>query len=168
MSLDKAEEKILKRLEKDPNSRTARLLAAILRKSIAEIDPANVSSSLGANDLLRLITRLEGFSHIGLTQLNEHFVVLSKPEACRELQRLGVEISDKFLNRHISERSYEETFGKDVTKDKCRRGAAKLLLTYGEFIHFFRVVLERTTLETVPFPETLRVYANEGDKILNG
>jgi hypothetical protein len=162
MSLNLAENNILERWRRNPESRSARALASALRISTTRITKSARSQSLGSDSIF---TRFG--TQVSLETLNEYRVILSKPEGCDLLTAYGVRgLSDKrnFLNRHIDETEYNTHFDRSVCK--CRgRGNKKIVLTYGEIIYIYTEVLGRQIpdLDLIIFPTTLRELADEGD-----
>jgi hypothetical protein len=161
--LDIPESHILERLEGKPTSRTARVLAAALRLSIAEISDSDPSNSMSAGDLARMFA-----PKVDLALLNQFKIVLSKVEGCEMLRMLGVpEISDRFLNRYIDETKYHSYFKRDVPKRKGK-GKGKIILTYAEIIYVYTKYLNKTIPDDFPeFPASLSTLANDGDALVS-
>ncbi|MEM9768692.1 MAG: hypothetical protein AAF892_12540 [Cyanobacteria bacterium P01_D01_bin.71] len=169
--LNVPEELILQRLATNANSGTARLLSYALRLSIMPIDSDDIEASVGPRDIVaryRTGLIIERYKKgLDLKTLNDYKVILSKKEGCRMLIDLGVrDISDNYLNRHLNEKTYDSTFGRDPSSI-TGRGRNKLLFTYSEIVHFYTEYLNRSVPDPLPnLPESLINYANEVDDYL--
>lgn len=160
MPLNSAEDMILERSRKNPASRSARALASALRISTAEINRKTPSESVGPDSLI-----IRFGEKLDLEILNDYKVILSKKDGCILLRTLGVQgLSDKndYLNRHIDNTKYYKIFNRSVSK--CNgKGNARLVLTYGEILHFYTSCLGKRIPESLVFPESLIDLADEGD-----
>lgn len=162
--LDVPEELILQRVQRNPESRTARVLSAALQLSIEVINPEAPEESIGPSGIV------ERFGNAAdLQTLNEYRVILSKKEGCQVLAALGVRrLQDKpnFLNRYLGKDIYESVYGRKVSSIQGK-GKNKLLFTYGEIIHFYTVYLGKFVPDPLPsFPRSLLPYADEVDSYL--
>jgi hypothetical protein len=114
----------------------AETLRHALKISATEID--DPLTSKGPSDLVIQFDRFD------LNQLNQYQVILTKSEGCHLLRELGVlGISDKLLNRYLDNTSYQNCFGRSVSK--CNgRGSARLVFTHAEIVHFYKKEMGRS------------------------
>lgn len=169
--LDIAQELILERLERKADSGTARLLSHALRCSLMPTESEDTVPSVGPEDIANQYTVpsvLEKYKKgLDLKTLSDYKVVLSKKDGCRMLTDLGVQdLSENYLNRHLTESSYKSIFGRSPSS-VSGRGRNKLLFTYREIVYFYTAILNKPVPEPLPeLPESLTDYASEVDDCL--